>query len=142
MSRLEPVFLIILLSLAVLPLAGRIGRRYIAAYMTQLDCRLGYYGLMSFASYAHPIGTEENREWIAVNVPDGYFLFSKPTVAAHPMVVRRRMQVSGEHLEVVTEGCAFGNKGAYDAAMMELPPALKTISKGGQNVQLKAVLEQ
>lgn len=142
MSKAEPVLLIVLLALVISTLAVRISRRYIAVSMTLLDCRLGYYGLMSFASYLRPATTEENGEWIAVNVPDGHFLFSKPSVAAHPMVVRRRMEVSGEHPDVVTEGCAFGNKDAFDAAMTKLPPALKAVSEGGQNVQLKAVLEQ
>ncbi len=141
MSKAEPLLLLILLALAVMTLTARINRRYMAASMTLLDCRLGYYGLMSFASYAHPIATEENSEWIAVNVLDGHFLFSKPAVAAHPMVVRRRMEVSGEHLDVVTEGCAFGNKDAYNIAMTKLPPALKTAPEGRQSVQLKAVLE-
>ncbi len=142
MSKAEPVLLIVLLAMVISTLAVRISRRYIAVSMTLLDCRLGYYGLMSLASYARPETTEENREWIAVNVPDGHFLFSKPSVAAHPMVVRRRMEVSGEHLDIVTEGCAFGNKDSYNIAMTKLPPALKTVPKGQQNVQLIAVLEQ
>ncbi len=143
MSKAEPVLLMMLLALIVSTLAFRITLgRYMAASMSLLDCRLGYYGLMSFASYAHPVTTEENREWIAVNVSDGHFLFSKPEVPAHPMVVRRRMEVSGEHLDVLTEGCAFGNKDAYDAAMTKLPPALKILPEGRQSVQLKAVLEQ
>ncbi len=142
MSKAEPVLLIILLTLVITTLAARITWRYMASSMTLLDCRLGYYGLMSFASYAHPVTTEENREWIAMNVSDGHFLFSKSTVSAHPMVVRRRIQVSGEHLDVVTEGCAFGNKDAYDAALTKLPPALKSVPEGQQNIQLKAVLEQ
>ena len=143
MSKAEPVLLMMLLALILSALAVRITLgRYMAASMTLLDCRLGYYGLMSFASYVHPASTEENGEWIAVNVADGHFLFSKPPAPAHPMVVRRRMEVSGEHLDVVTEGCAFGNKDAYNIAMTKLPPASKILSEGRQSVQLKAVLEQ
>jgi len=142
MSKAEPVLLIILLTLVVTTLAARITRRYMGVSMTLLDCRLGYYELLSLASYYRPSAMEEDKEWIAVNVADGHFLFSKPTVPAHPMVVRRRIQVSGEHLDVVTEGCAFGNKEAYDTAMTKLPPAVKTVPEGRQGVQLKAVLEQ
>lgn len=143
MSKAEPVLLMLALALILSALAVRITLgRHVAASMAFLDCRLGYYGLLSFASYLQPASTEENGEWIAVNVADGHFLFSKPPVPGHPMVVRRRMEVSGEHLNVVTEGCAFGSKEDYNIAMTKLPPALKILPEGQQNVQLKAVLEQ
>src|SRR5208337_5172340 len=126
MNKAEPVILIILLALIGAILAVRLTMgRYMATSMALLDCRLGYYGLLSLASYARPATMEENADWIAVNVPDGHFLFSKAPAPAHPMVVRRKLERSGEGFDVSTESCAFGDKVAYKETMSKLPPALK-----------------
>ena len=79
-----------------------------------------------------------------MNVPDGHFLFSKQRVPGHPMVVRRKLERSGEGFNVATESCAFGDKVAYRDVMTKLPPALKDIHEenGRVKVQLKAVLSQ
>ncbi|MGO9171943.1 MAG: hypothetical protein ACLP7P_08265 [Rhodomicrobium sp.] len=112
--------------------------------MALLDCRLGYYGLLSVASYSPEAKMEENAEWISVNVANGHYLFSKPPLPGHPMAVRRKIQLAGERLDVLTEGCAFGDKEAYKAAVTKLPPALKIVhtEANGTSVQLKAVLNQ
>jgi len=117
--------------------------------MALLDCRLGYYGLLSVASYSPvakmPVAKmEENAEWISVNVADGHFLFSKPPLPGHPMAVRRKIQPAGERFDILTEGCAFGDKEAYKAAVTKLPPAVKIVHTEANrtSVQLKAVLNQ
>ncbi|MGO8952169.1 MAG: hypothetical protein ACLPWS_21665 [Rhodomicrobium sp.] len=112
--------------------------------MAFLDCRLGYYGLLSVASSSTAAKMEENAEWISVNVADGHFLFSKPPLPGHPMAVRRKMQAVDEHFDILTEGCAFGDKEGYKVAMAKLPPALKIIHTEANrtSVQLKAVLSQ
>lgn len=137
MNKAEPVLLSILLAAVLATLAARIALgRYMAVSMTDLDCRLGYYGLLSLTSYMHPATTEESAKWIAVTVADGHFLFSKPPVTGHPMVVRRTLETSG----VVTEGCAFGGVEAYKETITKLPPAVKVPAEGTQRLQLKAVL--
>ncbi len=144
MNRAEPAILMVLLGLVLATLAVKLTLgKYMATSMALLDCRLGYYGLLSLASYGRSSTMEENPEWIAVNVADGHFLFSKPPVPGHPMVVRRRVDASSEGFSVVTEGCAFGDKGAYKEAMAKLPPASKDIHQenGHVRVRLKAVLE-
>ena len=123
MNKAEPVLLTVLLALVLATLAVRLSLgKHMATSMTQLDCRLGYYGLLSFVTYARPGTIEENADWIAVSVADGHFLFSKPSSPAHPMVVRRKLEAGGEGLNILTEGCAFGDKGAYNEAMTQLPP--------------------
>lgn len=145
MTRAEPAILIIILALVLATLTVRLTLgKYMATSMALLDCRLGYYGLLSLATYARPSTMEENAQWISVNVPDGYFLFSRPALPAHPMVVRRKIDGAGEGFKVVTEGCPFGDKQAYKEAMAKLPPASKDMYRedGRVSVQLKAVLEQ
>ena len=58
------------------------------------------------------------------------------------MVVRRKLEAGGEGLNIVTEGCAFGDKGAYKEAMTQLPPAEKAVREGGRGVELKVVLNR
>jgi hypothetical protein len=143
MNRAEPVVLIVLLALVLGTLAVKLTLgKYVASSMALLDCREGYYGLLSLASYSRPATMEENAEWIAVTVTDGHFLFSKPPVPAHPMVVRRKLERSGESFNVATESCAFGDKVAFKETMAKLPPAVKVAAGGQQGVQLKAVLSQ
>ena len=133
MTKGEPAILIILLTLVLATLAVRLSfGRNMATSMAQLDCRLGYYGLLSLASYSRPGTMEENADWIAVSVRDGHFLFSKPPAPAHPMVVRRKLEAAGEGFNTVTEGCAFGDKGAYKEAMTQLPPAERATREGGR----------
>jgi hypothetical protein len=126
MSKAEPVILAVLLALIFAALSLRIVGRYMASSMAVLDCRLGYYGLMSLASQLSPSKMQENAEWISFNVADGDVLFSKPSLPAHPMVVRRKIEASGERLNVTAEGCAFGDKEAYQAMLAKLPPAVRT----------------
>jgi hypothetical protein len=143
MNKAEPALLTVLLALVLATLAVRLTLgKYMATSMTQLDCRLGYYGLLSFATYARPGVIEENADWIAVSVAEGHFLFSKPSAPAHPMVARRKLEAAGEGLNIVTEGCAFGDKGAYKEAMTQLPPAVKAAREGGRGVELKVVLNR
>lgn len=127
MSKAEPVILILLLGMIFAALAYRTMGRYMAASMPVLDCRLGYYGLMSFASQAGPSRMREYAEWISFDAVDGDFLFSRPSLPAHPMVVRRKIEASGKRSDVVTEGCAFGGKEAYEAALAKLPPAVRSV---------------
>ena len=141
MRKAEPVLLFALLAAVLATLAVRISYgRYMATSMTVLDCRLGYWGLLSLSSYMHPATMEESAEWIAITVPDGHFLFSKPAAAGHPMAVRRRLETSGGRADVVTEGCAFGDLGAFKEAMTKLPPAVKVAAEEAGRLQLKAVL--
>ncbi len=144
MSKAEPVILAVLLGVVLATLTVRLTLgKYMDTSMAVLNCRLGYYGLMSLATFARPAATtEENADWIAINVPDGHFLFSKPSLRAHPMVVRRRLADAGQGTGVVAEGCAFGDRGAYKEAMAKLPPAAKVASGGEQGVQLKAMLNR
>ena len=143
MNKAEPAILIVLLALVLAALTVRLTLgRYMATSMVLLDCRLGYYGLLSVASFVKPATMEENADWVSVNVADGHYLFSRPSVPAHPMVVRRKLEASGEGGNVVTEGCAFGDKGAYKDVMTKLPPALRVAAEGQSGVQLKAVLNQ
>ncbi len=144
MNKAEPVVLIVLLALIGAILARLTMGRYMSTSMALLDCRLGYYGLLSVASYSPEAKMEENAEWISVNVANGHYLFSKPPLPGHPMAVRRKIQLAGERLDVLTEGCAFGDKEAYKAAVTKLPPALKIVhtEANGTSVQLKAVLNQ
>ena len=144
MNKAEPALLTVLLALVLATLAVRLTLgKYMARSMTQLDCRLGYYGLLSFATYAARPGTaEENADWIAVSVADGHFLFSKPSAPAHPMVVRRKLEADGEGWNIVTEGCAFGGKDAYKEAMAQLPPVEKAVREGGRGVELKVELNR
>ncbi len=145
MSKAEPALLVVLLALVLAVLTVRLTLgKYLATSMALLDCRLGYYGLLSLASYARPATMEENAEWITVNVPDGHFLFSKAPAPAHPMVVRRKLERSGEGFDVSTESCAFGDMVAYKETMSKLPPAMKEVHEenGRVKVQLKAVLTQ
>jgi hypothetical protein len=143
MNKAEPALLTVLLALVLATLAVRLTLgKYMATSMTQLDCRLGYYGLLSFATYARPGTMEENADWIAVSVAEGHFLFSKPAAPAHPMVVRRKLEAAGEGSNVVTEGCAFGDRGAYKEAMTQLPPAEKAVRGRDRGVELKVVLSR
>ena len=65
MNRAEPVLLVILLALVLATLTVRLTLgKFMATSMTLLDCRLGYYGLLSLASYARPATMEENADWI------------------------------------------------------------------------------
>jgi hypothetical protein len=144
MSKAEPVILAVLLGAVLATLAVRLTLgKYMDTSMVQLDCRLGYYGLMSLATFARPAATmEENADWIAISTADSHFLFSKPSLRAHPMVVRRRLEAAGQGFNVATEGCAFGDKGAYKEAMAELPPAVKAAPGGERGVQLKVMLNR
>lgn len=141
---MEPVLLIVLLGSIFAALTVRLTLGRNASMGAALDCRLGYYGLLSFATSMRPAVAQENARWIAVNVRDGHFLFSKRAIPAHPMVVRRRIETTGDHFRVLTEGCAFGEKEAYKVAMTQLPPAVKEIHQenGRVSIQLKADLEQ
>jgi hypothetical protein len=144
MSKAEPVILAVLLALVLATLAVRLTfGKYMDTSMALLDCRLGYYGLMSLATLARPkAAVEENADWIAIGVADGHVLFSRPPSRAHPMVVRRRLEAAGGGIGVVTEGCAFGGRAAYKEAMTNLPPAVKAAGAGGNGVQLKVMLNQ
>jgi hypothetical protein len=144
MSKAEPAILAVLLGLVLATLAVRLTLgKHMDGSMALLDCRLGYYGLMSLATFARPSAAmEENADWIAIRVPDGHYLFSRPPLRAHPMVVRRRLEAAGRGFDVATEGCAFGDKGAYKEAMTNLPPAVKAASDGGRGVRLEVVLKQ
>ncbi len=127
MSKAEPAILILLLALILAALSFRIMGGYMATSMTSLDCRLGYYSLMSLASHVRQSKMQEDAEWISFDVADGDFLFSRPSLPAHPMVVRRKIEPSGERPNVVMEGWAFGDREAYEAAIAKLPPAVRTV---------------
>lgn len=143
MNKAEPALLTVLLALVLATLSVRLMLgKYMATSMVQLDCRLGYYGLLSVATHARPGTIEEDPDWIAVSVADGHFLFSKPSSPAHPMVARRKLEAAGEGLDIVTEGCAFGDKRAYKEAIAQLPPAEKAVREGGRDVELKVVLNR
>jgi hypothetical protein len=144
MSKAEPTILAIILGMVVAMLVVRLTvGRYMAANMAPLDCRRGYYGLMSLATSARPaVKAEENADWIAIKAGNGHFLFSKPSLRAHPMVVRRRLAAAGRGFNLATEGCAFGDRRAYKEAMANLPPAVKAAPERGGGVQLKVMLNQ
>jgi hypothetical protein len=144
MSKAEPVILAILLGVVLATLAVRLTLgKYMNTSMARLDCRLGYGGVMSLATFPRPGATmEENADWLVINVPDGHFLFSKPPLRAHPMVVRRKLEAADGGIGVVTEGCAFGDRAAYKEAITNLPPAVKAAGAGGNGVRLKAMLNQ
>ncbi len=144
MSKAEPVILAILLGvvLGVLTVRLTLGR-YMTQAMAPLDCQRGYYGLLSLATASRPPATKkENADWIAISARNSHFLFSKPSLRAHPMVVRRRLAPAGRSLNLATEGCAFGDKRAYKEAMANLPPAVKDASGEGRRVRLKVMLNQ
>jgi len=129
MSKAEPAILAILLGAVLATLTVRLSLgRYLSLSMETLDCRLGYYGLMSVASHYPRATVTEIEGWTLITYRDGHFLFSKPGGKGHPMAVLRKMaalrkveEVQGPP-KVVSEGCAFGDREAYKAAIANLPP--------------------
>jgi hypothetical protein len=123
MNKAEPAILAILLGAVLVTLAVRLSLgKYLSASMETLDCRLGYYGLMSVASHYPRAAVKEVDGWTLVTFRDGHFLFSKPGGQGHPMAVLRKVEEVQGRAKVVSEGCAFGDKEAYRAAMEKLPP--------------------
>jgi hypothetical protein len=128
MSRAEPAILIILLGLVLATLTVRLTLgRYMFAGTGVLDCRLGYYGLMSLASHYPRAAVSEIEGWTLVKTRDGHYLFSKPGAKGHPMAVLRTVEEVQGRSKVRSEGCAFGDKEAYKAALTQLPPVAKIL---------------
>jgi hypothetical protein len=123
MRRAEPAILAILLGAVLATLSVRLSLgRYLSESMETLDCRLGYYGLMSVASHYPRAAVKEIDGWTLVTYQDGHFLFSKPGGRGHPMAVARKVEQVQGRPKVVSEGCAFGDKAAYRMQMEQLPP--------------------
>jgi hypothetical protein len=123
MSKAEPAILMALLGLVMATLAVRLtAGKYMSATMEVLDCRLGYYGLMSLASHYPRATVTEIEGWTLVNFRGGHFLFSKPGGQGHPMAVLRKVEEIQGRPKVTPEGCAFGDREAYKVAMTNLPP--------------------
>ena len=125
MNKAEPALLMILLALLLAALAVRVTfGKYLSASQERLDCRLGYYGLLSLASHYPRAAVTDFGEWTQVTFKDGHFLFSKPGAPAHQMVVLRKTEDAGGRPNVTSQGCAFGSEKAYKEAMTKLPPAM------------------
>ncbi len=112
MSKAEPAILMVLLALVLATLAVRLTLgKYMSTSMALLDCRLGYYGLLSWLPMPARRRWRKTPEWIAVNVADGHFLFSKPAAPAHPMVVRRKTRGCRRGVHVVDRGLRLRRQG-------------------------------
>jgi hypothetical protein len=128
MSKAEPAILIILLGLVLATLTARLMLgRYMSATLEALDCRLGYYGLLSLATHYPNAAVSEIEGWTLVKFRDGHYLFSKPGAQGHPMAVLRTVEEVEGRPKVRSEGCAFGDREGYKAAMAQLPPVAKIL---------------
>jgi hypothetical protein len=127
MSKAEPAILMALLGVVLATLAVRLtAGKYMSTAMETLDCRLGYYGLMSLATHYPRATVMEIEGWTLVKYQDGQFLFSKPGGLGHPMAVMRKVESVKGQPQVKSEGCAFGDRQAYNIAIANLPPMPKS----------------
>lgn len=100
---------------------GLIAAAVTAQVGTALDCAAGFDVLAAQVAAAKPVPYASADPLLGTSSDNdlGLYMVSKPGHPAHPVVVKRLIEVGGA-TTVATAACGWGDKAAFDALMTEI----------------------
>lgn len=110
-----------------------------------LDCSIGFQGLLSWAPQLSGAETDPQSGVIRIGAPDEWrieFAFSRPGEPAHPAATMRKFvkQVTGVWT-AQSKGCGYGDQSAFVALMADMKAVDKQLTDASRDAAEKAKRE-